>query len=652
MVAACVNSHVVQAEEVVQTFDSLAELSLEELLEIEVFTAANLFPTRVSKAPGTVYSFTAADFRRFGVRRVDELLQYVPGIQLNQHRKRHQSVWARGMVQRYNDKFVLLIDGVRQQQLYYGHFSLGDQYPLEQIEKVEVILGPVSSLYGAHAFSGLISIKTKELSASNQVTTSFELGTHDRQKVTALFNSPRVQGFASYLDQDAPFRKDRLSFIGGETFQPLDEEYQSLYLKAQLAPGLLAKVDYSHSETPFLFIPATQNAFVDSENWSVAVNYVTGELDRGRLEASAYYQQEEVREFERVNPGGALGYEEYQNATMAGTSLTGLKRWGNHTAALGASWRYEEAEETDYTRWFDFRQGLYASPLTGDLLSQPGIANEDFAVFIQDVWTINESLSLTAGIRYDDFEQFDSYVNYRVAVNYSPVGVHSWKLMYGTAIRTPTLREYLKVLENTTFVPPIPEAESIKSLELGYYLNTDRVKSAVTVYHNTLEDFIYEMPTPNNADEYFFNAKERFHLYGAEGLVDVAVADDLSIRLTAAYVDSSDLGAYSELPYIANWSGSVTTNYQLTPRHSLGLSLVFNSDRWDANGFTTDDSDGYVWANLYLNGELTPNLSYRLGVDNLLDEQVHDPAADFGGQYNTEKARRQVWLQFTWTPAL
>ncbi|WP_439135826.1 TonB-dependent receptor plug domain-containing protein [Pseudomaricurvus sp.] len=635
-----------QAEDQHEDSDQLAEMNFEELADMEVFTAANLLPTQTSKAPGTVYSFTARDFRRFGVRRIDDLLQFIPGLQINQHRKRHQSVWARGIVQRYNDKFVLLVDGVRQQQLYYGHFSLGDQFPLEQVEKVEVILGPASSLYGANAFSGLISITTKQLSDKPELTTTLELGNYDRQKVSAMYNSSRLQGFASYLDQEAPFDEDRSSFIGGETLQPLDEDYQSLYLKARLAPGLTGKIDYMRNETPFLFIPNTQDAYVDSEYWSAALNYEVGDLDRGRLEANVYYQQENIREYEKVHPTGALGYEERQDATMAGISLTGLKRWGEHTAALGVSWRYEEAEDTEYTRWFRFNRGLFSMPETGDLLSEPGMTSEDYAVFLQDVWSLSDTLSLTVGLRYDDFEQFDNYLNYRIAMNYSPTPLHNWKLMYGTAIRTPTLREYLKVLEGTSFVPSVPDAERIKTLELGYYLNSGRYRASATLYHNTLEDFIHEMPTPNGADEYFSNIEGQYTAYGAEGVLDIWLTDRLSTRFTAAYVDYD----VKPLLYAATWTGSMTATYQFAQRHEIGLSLVYNNEREDRNQFDRDDADAYVLTNLYLSGDLGSTLRYRLGIDNLFDTQIYDTAADFGNQYNTEKARRQLWLELTWTP--
>lgn len=629
--------------------DQLADMNFEELVEMDIFTAANLLPTQTSQAPGTVYSFTSADFRRFGVRRVDDLLQYVPGLQLSQHRKRHQSIWARGVLQRYNDKFVLLVDGVRQQQLYYGHFSLGDQFPLQQIEKVEVILGPASSLYGANAYSGLISITTKQFSAAPELQATVEAGNHDRQKISAAYNSERVQGFASWLDQEAPFASDRRSFIGGDTLQPLDEQYQNLYLKLRLAPGLTGKLEYRNSETPFLFIPDTQNAFVDGEYWSAALNYELGDLDTGRLEATLFYQQENIQEYELVRGTQMLGYDEAQDATVGGVTLAGLKRWGNHTLALGGNWHYESADDTHFHRHYSYNIGLLSTTQHADLLREPGVTNRDYAVFLQDVWSLSDSLNLTWGVRYDEFDQFDDHVNYRVALNYSHSPLHSWKLMYGTAIRTPTLREYQKVMEGTAFVPPVPDPERFESLELGYYLNAGRYRASVTLFDNQLAKFISESPTPDGIDEYFVNGADSYRLYGADALLDVWLTERLATRVTLGYVDSNS-ETNGNHPYIAPWSGSLVTTYQLSARHEFGLALVYNSQRDDLNLFPEDNSGEFVLTNLYVNGEINPRLSYRAGIDNLLDEQIYDPAADFGNQFNTEKARRQLWLEITWKP--
>ena len=629
----------------------LADMSLEDLVNMDVFQAANLLPTEASKAPGTVYRFDQGDFNRFGVRRLADLLQFVPGFQLSQYRKRHRSIWSRGMLQRYNDKLILLVDGVRQQHFYYGHFDLGDNLALEQIESVEIIQGPASSLYGANALSGLISVKTKDFSALPQLQVSAEYGDNHRSKVTGLYNSENVQVFGSYLDQHAAFRDSRESFIGSEVMQPLDESYQSFYIKARPVEGLTLKLDYNKSTAPFLFIPPTQDGFVEYENWAINASYDVGDFETGRLEVDAFYQDNDGREFEKEQVTRRHGYEEFQSAVMAGINATLFKRYGSHTLALGGSWSRDEAKETEYERLFHFARGFLVVPETGNLLAEPKIVNEDFAVFLQDVWQVTDDLSVTLGTRHDKFDRFGEYTNYRVAAVYSQPGGHTWKFLYGTGIRPPSPREYLKVLEGTTFVAPIPKAERMKSYELSYGYSAQRVKTTVTAFHNRVDDFISEMPTPDGADEFFANSFSSVDMVGIEGVLDVSFSDDFDMRLSASYTDVSS-PTYGNTPYVASWLGSVLAHYHLNDSHRIGMSFIYNDNRRDLNSDPSDDAESFIQTNLFVEGQLSPQLNYRLGVDNLLDDTIVDPAADFGPQHNTERTEREIWLSITWKPEL
>ncbi|NIB39897.1 TonB-dependent receptor [Pseudomaricurvus alkylphenolicus] len=633
--------------------DALADMSLQDLMGMDVFVSATLMPTPISKAPGTVYSFTRDDFARYGVRRLDDLLQFVPGMQVNQYRKRHNSLWARGVLDRYNDKMILMVDGVRRQHLYYGHFSLGDNFPLERIERVEVILGPASSLYGANAFAGVISVTTRDFSDQPKLEISMEAGNNERIKTTGLYNSRRVQIFGSYLDQEAPFDEDRKSFIGRDVLQPLDEDYTTLQVKARPLPGLTLSLDYSESEAPFLFIPSDQDAFIEEESLFLSADYKAGDLQSGRLEANLFYHQDDAREYEVEQQTRRLGYEEFQDATMAGITLTGFRAINTHTLAAGFSWRREEAEDTEFERWFHFRDGFLDPTVSGDLLSIPGISNDEYALFAQDVWDIDENLQLTLSGRYDDFEQFDDYFNYRAALVYTHNTHHVWKLMHGTAIRTPGLREYLKVLEGTDFMPPTPDAESIESTELAYVYQGQKHNFSVTLYDNHFEDFISEAPTPDGEDEFFTNSTGKLKLHGAEVLLDLNPSDNLNVRFALSHVDSDlDRSELDELPYVASWSSSFNVNYRWNSDHRVGFSLVHNSPRGDTNSHADDAADDFVIGSFFASGKLLTNLDYSLGVDNLFDRDVQDPAADFGGQYNTEKSVRQVWVRLTWKPVL
>lgn len=627
----------------------LSDLALKELVAIDVFTSASLIPTQLNKAPGTVYTFQREDFQRFGVRRLDDLLQFVPGLQINQYRKRHRSAWARGVLNRYNDKMVLMIDGVRVRQLYYNHFSLGDNLPLEYVDSVEVILGPASSLYGANAFSGIISVTTRRFSEANQVEASLEAGDNQRTKSTALYNSSNLQLFASHLDQEAPFSTDRNSFIGGNSLQPLDENYSNIHIKAQPYPRLILQLDYNRSETPFLYIPSTQDAYIDSDNLSLSAHYEAGSIDEGQLETTLYYQKDNTREYEREKLTQAQGYEEYQNGTMAGASLTLLKQYSPHTLAGGLSWQYEQAENTNYTRHYHYSSGFLTTPETGNLLSEPGIANNDYAAFLQDIWEISPEINLTAGGRYDHFEKFGGYFNHRTALVYTPDSQKTWKIQHGTAIRTPGFREYLKVLEGTLFKPPIVDAERITLTELGYRYQWDKANLNINLFKSRIDDFIQEVPTPDDADEYFTNSSSVYRMQGVELLLNLRPTTKLNTHIGISYLETqTDDGS---LPYLASWIGSLQTDYQLTPDHMLGASMIYNSNREDSNSFD-DNAKSFATLNMFGSGRLTRELDYSFGIDNLFDKKVMDPAADFGTQHNNERSEREIWFRLQWNQDL
>ena len=136
------------------------DLSLEELLSYEVESATKS-KTTVQKAPSVIRLFTKEDIANYGFVTLQDVLNTVPGMQIQEYRAGHQLVWTRGVQARYNNKVLLLIDGVPMRDSYYGNFLIDEMVPIESIEKIEVLNGPGSVLYGANSFSGVISITTK-----------------------------------------------------------------------------------------------------------------------------------------------------------------------------------------------------------------------------------------------------------------------------------------------------------------------------------------------------------------------------------------------------------------------------------------------------------------------------------------------------------
>ncbi|MCP4522321.1 MAG: TonB-dependent receptor plug domain-containing protein [Cytophagales bacterium] len=160
--------------------DDIFALSLEELLTTPIESATKS-STQIQKAPSVVRVFSHNDFEKFRFVTLQDILNTVPGLQVQEYRAGHQLVWIRGVQARYNNKVLLLVDGVPMRESYYGNFNIDEMFPLTSIEKIEILNGPGSVLYGVNSFSGVISITTKKEGKS----TSASYGS---------FNSYSVQG--------------------------------------------------------------------------------------------------------------------------------------------------------------------------------------------------------------------------------------------------------------------------------------------------------------------------------------------------------------------------------------------------------------------------------------------------------------------------
>jgi len=630
------------------------ELSLKQLMSLEIFTAASMLPTELKKAPGTVYSFNREDFVRLGVRRINELLEYVPGFQLNQYRKRHRSIWSRGVIDRYNNKMKMLVDGVPVQHNYYGHFSGGENLALEKVDKIEVIIGPSSALYGANAFAGVIAITTRPFTDNSEqayLETGLEVGDNSRAKGTVFYNSEKIQGFASYLDQDAPFRKDRKSFTGSEVSQPRDEEYKNIYLKAQPLKGLQISFDYQKNDTPFVFVPDNSHINTEEEFYNLSARYESGDLEQGKLETIAYYIDDQATEEEHEQITGQKAYKEHRDAIYYGIKSTWFKNiTPAHTLAIGGEWQHDEARNMDFVRSWHYSTGFISPAKEGSLLSNVNEENNDYALFVQDVWALNDELTMTLGARYDDFERFDNDFNYRLALIYTLTEQQTLKMLWGTSVRKPTYREYLKVLENTTFKAPRPDTEKMETFELGYAYQWQNANVSMTAFYNEFDDYLHETPTPDGNDEYFINSDNTWRMHGVEILSEYQVSKKLSFRATAAWLEAREHGM-GDIPYLAQWTASLFSDYQWYKSHHVALSVFYNSDREDTNDnkFTDDEPDSFVTLNAHAHGKIFDKLSYQVGVRNLTDEKIYDPAGDFDDRYNTQRTEREVWGKLTYT---
>lgn len=191
------------------TAEDLTNLSIEELLNVEVISASRL-GQKASQAPTSVSVLTAGDIRTFGWRTLSEALNAMRGLFTSNDRN-YSYLGVRGFMHPndYNSRVLFMIDGQRMNENIFDGGYMAQEFMLDMdlVERIEFMPGSGSSIYGANAFSGLINVVTKTGKAVNGAQLAGEVGSFDTYKGRASYGKKLENGAdilfsASHYDSD------------------------------------------------------------------------------------------------------------------------------------------------------------------------------------------------------------------------------------------------------------------------------------------------------------------------------------------------------------------------------------------------------------------------------------------------------------------
>lgn len=136
-------------------------LSLDSLLNVKISTASKVEQT-ISEAPAAVTIVTSEDIKRYGYRTLNEVLATIQGFYISYDRN-YSYVGVRGLGRPtdYNDRILLMIDGHKMNDSFYGSASVGTDLPIDfrSVHRIDIVRGPGSALYGTEAMLAVINIR-------------------------------------------------------------------------------------------------------------------------------------------------------------------------------------------------------------------------------------------------------------------------------------------------------------------------------------------------------------------------------------------------------------------------------------------------------------------------------------------------------------
>ncbi len=466
----------------------LGEMSLEELLQVEVVTASKS-AQKLSDAPATIYVFTDSMIAELGYRTLDQLLETIPEIEIQHNAAPEAANWYTWRGVSGNNKFVVLQNGFRINSPTGAPHYVGKNYSLVQAKRVEIILGPASALYGADAFGGIVNIITKTgeeqggqvyATGSNQsaVDTSLSYG-YAGDDLRIIVDGQFTESDDSDLLDDYPEEYAWYRDVYAQTGQVLASPFDPRILETGMPKpfDLSAKTQYIHagletksfqvglvhlSETHSSSL-ATRPEFNLYADDALYENLIQSYYAKHTLERERFSLQSSLsRGYTEVTPGSNFQntFTQYQHGYKYGYGKTNKieeqLNWSigsRHQLVAGIS--YEDITELARTGDLPFKfnpdlpadlQGEYY--VGTDILDRDGndltVAQQFFTVDYQNTaaylqyqgsW---EQCLLTVGFRYDDNTRYGSTTNPRVGLVWKPSGAWNVKLLYSEGYLAPS----------------------------------------------------------------------------------------------------------------------------------------------------------------------------------------------------------------------
>ena len=586
-----------------QSMDALEQL--QNVLEQETRLATKT-KLNIDFVPGMVSVLEGHDLRAKGYERVFDALAAVPGIELSSTGDGQWQVMVRGVGKSFaSAKVKILLNGIA----FNGNLnavSTALVIPVRMVDRIEVIRGPGSALYGEFASVGVINIVTRKQAEEVFV----DHGTDDSYTISGQSHQELANGllmnfsFAEYARKSGNISSGE-DLFASSPFAPFNA--------ASLSPGyvndsehhksFLVSADWSGFNLNWQFV---QRSFGDyfgmadvlsgdtGVNRSVAMHGVDlgkvhqlgsdlqSSFNGGWIEYSIrsrdllLFPSGTVFPWGAAFPDGVVASPNYKESTYYGGVELNYDGLAQHQILLGLRLSKTSQGETYAQRNYNLNaMGMivnapYQRYTGSENWIEEGLSRRSISAYLQDQLSLGEQLRITAGVRVDDYDDVGSEVLPRIAFVFQPRDHQTVKLQYARSFRPPTFMEMH--VKNNAVVTGNPDLKSelFNNYELAYVFNNGMRVLRTTAYYFVLKNRI----VVDSVSKTYINQGE-IHSKGVELAYKSKIAQDYQFDAGMSYSSSrSDAG--EPMPGSANWNtnlGLIASNWPSTTASAV-LSVV------------------------------------------------------------------------------
>lgn len=579
----------------------------------EIVVTASALPEKLDETPVAATVITREQLERREVRDVSDALREVPGLAVSRTGSpgKNTSLFIRGGSSK---QALVLWNGVQINNPYFSGYDFG-QLSAAGVEKVEVVRGPFSALYGSEAVSGVVNVLTKP----DRTRASADVEGGEKGLLSGIVSGAYVSerwnadAMAEHRTDDGWAANDDFtstSLVGGFSITPTD----------RFSAGVIARhTDYELGD-PFspnpsftAFVASLQRREEGGETQIVApLRYAAGTW------SYALRVSETTRDDTFADPDAAFGPQhDVVNSRTRGAHGTAQFATSFGTITAGAEYSRANVDLSAGYGAIDDRSRTNRSFFAEDRLS-----------FARGP---DSSLELTAGARYDDFGDFGSETTPRIAAAFVRGG-HKVRASFGKGFRAPAIGElYFPFGGNTSL-----DSEHSRNVEVGYDRFDANGSFGIAVFDTDYEGLISFGPTGQ------FENIAAAHARGLELSLSRRLGP---LQLDASYtrLDTEDEATGEALARRPENSGSLALGYH-APSYSLQFVVTHKGQRVDVTDllpFLPVVNEAYTVADVVLHyraGAFTPYLK----LENLTNETYEEA-------FGYPSARRRALIGLRWT---
>ena len=621
------------------------------------------------RAPAVATVITAQDIAATGATDLDEVLEAVPGLHVSRTNTYNTSLYLiRGIFAQNNPQTLMLLNGIPVTTMFVGNKgNIWGGYPVEHIERIEIIRGPGSALYGADAYSGVINIITKnavDISGTQAGVRAGSFNTRDawvqhggkmgEADVAFYLRAGRTDGFDRTIAADAQTRNDRLfgthaSLAPGPVntgYDAIDGNLDIGYGKCRWRAGYKLRDDVGtgagvasaldpvgKEKSARITSDLSWNDSQFAKDWSV-----------GATASYMNYQQRMPTALQLLPPGAVLPAGAFPNG-MIGAPETAERQvrlfaFAVYSGFEGHNWRFGAGHDdlnmydTSELRNFNYTMSGVPVPLSAitDFSNttpfiMPQRRKVDY-LYAQDEWNFAKDWTLTSGVRHDRYSDSGSTTNPRLALVWDVQLDVTAKLLYGRAFRAPAFVELYSINNPVSQGNPRLRPETIDTLEAAVSWQASRdVLVNLSVFHYAMQNIIRLVPqsTLGTGSVYQNMGDQTGQGLELEAAWDVNRSFRLSGNLAhqrsidentgqdAGYAPHNHLYGRADWRFASGWMFSGQVNY------------VANRKR--AAGDTRPPVPDYTTMDLTLRTEQRKNSwSFAASVRNLFNADAREPS--------------------------